>query len=168
MKKIKKIWNENRILIVLAIILVACIIIMGVVALVSFYGSSTSPDGNRYDDLKEFPKQRISEIQNKIKEKDGVSKVDITYDNRKELFVRVEYTSKTEMATAKAICEEAISYFTEEELDVFDIEFTIVSPKDGEFKGYTLMGARNANGSGTVLWNNYTIKDESDEKDNKN
>lgn len=40
MKKIKKIWNENRVLMVLAIIIIICLIVIVCVSLTYFYGSS--------------------------------------------------------------------------------------------------------------------------------
>ena len=55
MKKIKKVWEENRVLMVLAIILVICLIIFAGVAITYFYGSSDNVYGNRLDITKEVP-----------------------------------------------------------------------------------------------------------------
>ena len=51
MKKIKKIWNENRVLMVLAIIIIICLIVIVCVSLTYFYGSSESEYGDRLDGI---------------------------------------------------------------------------------------------------------------------
>ncbi len=58
------------------------------------------------------------------------------------------------MDDAKKVAEDAVKLFSEKELSVYDLQFTI---KTNE---YTLMGARNSNGSGQIVWNNYTIEEE--------
>ncbi len=55
MNKIKKFWVENKVLFVLAIILIICVIIFTVVGLTYFYGSSSNVYGNRLDPIKDIP-----------------------------------------------------------------------------------------------------------------
>ena len=58
MNKFKKMWNENRVLMVLAIVLVVCFTIILLVSLTYFYGSSDSESGDR---LKDSDKYKITD-----------------------------------------------------------------------------------------------------------
>ena len=55
MKKIKDLWNRNRVLIVLVIIVLTCFCIIGVVMVKYFFGGNTSSYGDRLDDIKDYP-----------------------------------------------------------------------------------------------------------------
>ena len=52
MKKLKKLWNENRVLMILGVILLACVIAILCVVLKYFVGSNSSVYGNRFDNMK--------------------------------------------------------------------------------------------------------------------
>ena len=147
MNKIKKFWNENRVLFVLGAILIICVVVLGIVSVTYFYGSSSNAYGNRLDSIKDTP---LSDkyLQN-IK----------TEMNSKE---NVKNTNK--MDDAKKTTKEALKLFSEKELSLYDLQFTIKN------KDYTLMGAHNSNGSSStseeddIVWNNYTIKEDKEEK----
>lgn len=157
MKKLKKIWNENRILIVLAIILVVCLIIIGVVSLVYFYGSSSTPYGNRLDVTKDTPIKdaNLKDIESHLTSNEKVSKAKAILKGR-IIYVTIDFTNKTSLDAAKGIAEESLTKLSEEQLEVYDVIFTISHSKSEGFEGYNLMGARNSNGSGNVVWSNNT------------
>ena len=52
MKKLKNLWANNRILLILGIILVVCIIAIIVVFLTYFVGTKKSVYGSRFDNMK--------------------------------------------------------------------------------------------------------------------
>ena len=159
MKKTKKIWEENKVLLVLAIILLVCIVVIVVVGLSFFYGSSESVYGNRLDVTKETPldQKLFNDIKTTLEEKENVLSTNVTLKG-KIVYISIKYANNIAMTDAKKIAESAIELFNEEELKVYDIEFSISSDGDS---AYTLMGARNAKGSGSVVWNNYNIVEES-------
>jgi len=158
MKKIKKVWDENRVLLVLGIILIICLIVVTVVSLTYFYGSSDSVYGNRLDEIEKLPlnDKLFDDIKNELKQNEIVKNVNITTKG-KIVYINIDFVDATEMEVAKGITEGTIALFNEDELSVYDIEFTIASLSTPDFVGYTLMGARNANGIGEVVWNNYNI-----------
>ena len=75
MEKIKELWNRNRVLIVLVIIVLTCFCIMGVVMVKYFFGGNTSSYGDRLDDIKDMPFKEEDQqtLINAIKENDIVS-----------------------------------------------------------------------------------------------
>lgn len=162
MKKIKKVWEENRVLLVLAIILVICLVIFGIVAITYFYGSSDNVYGNRLDITEEVPlnEKLLRDIESEVESKESVKEVKATLKG-KIVYINIEFVDATKMDDAKTVAEGIITLFNEDELGVYDIQFTITSLSTADFKGYTLMGARNSSGNGTVVWNNYNIEEES-------
>lgn len=165
MKKIKRVWKENRVLLVLAIILVICLVIFGVVAITYFYGSSDNVYGNRLDITKEVPlnSKLLDDIKEKLTSNEKVDNVSVSLKG-KILYINIRFVDATKMDDAKKISESIIELFNEDELNVYDIQFTIESLSTSDFVGYTLMGARNSSGSGNIIWNNYNIKESSAEE----
>ena len=151
MNKIKKIWTENKILLVLAIILIVCLAIFLGVSIKYFYGSNSNKYGSRLDSIKDTPlsEELFKDIENKLKESESVSKVTTNLQG-KVVYITISYNEGTKLDDAKNVAAEVISLFNEDELQLYDLEFTI---KSNEF---TLMGARNSNGSGTIVWANNT------------
>ena len=167
MKRAIKIWEENKILLVLAIILLVCLVVLVGVALKYFYGSSSSVYGNRLDITETVPmtEKTLNNVKSILKEDEKVSNVKASLKGRID-YLSITFVDDTKMADAKKIAEKALEGFSEEELSVYDIEFVIkskITKEDDKNKSYTLIGARNANGKGLV-WNNYNLTVEEKEK----
>lgn len=159
MKKIKKVWEENKILMVLAIILIVCLIIFGVVAITYFYGSSRDVYGNRLDITKDVPLDSNinKKVESELKKNASVKSVKINVKGR-IVYINVKFSDEVDMDSAKKTAESVVALFSEKELDVYELEFTIST------SSYTLMGARNVSGSDAVVWNNYNIKESTEEE----
>lgn len=163
MNKIKRIWQENKVLLVLAIILVVCIVVLVGVSLKFFYGSSESVYGNRLDTIKDNPikEENLNSIKATLKENEKVDNVNITVKG-KIVYINIKYIDDVKMSDGKKIAEGTIDSFSESELENYDIQYTISSKltkEDKDNKSYTLMGSRNSNGLGEIVWNNYNIKE---------
>lgn len=165
MGKIKRVLNENKVLIVLGIILILCLVIVSVVALTYFYGSSDTVYGNRLEDAQNMPlnDKLFKDIESELKENESVKKVSTSLKG-KIVYISIEFVEETKMESAKGIAASTLTLFNDDELAIYDIEFTISSLSTKEFVGYTLMGARNSNGLGEIVWNNYNIETEKDEE----
>lgn len=159
MKKIKKVWLENKVLLVLAIILVICLVIVLGVSLTYFYGSSESEYGNRLDEINNLAISDllIKDINASLKANDIVKESSVNVKG-KIVYINISFVDGTKMDDAKKIADTVIPLFNEDELNVYDLEFTITSLSTADVLGYTLMGARNATGSGKIVWNNYNIE----------
>ena len=164
MNKIKKVWNENRVLLVLGIILIICLVVVSIVSLTYFYGSSDSVYGNRLEESEKTPlnSKLFEDIKSELKQNESVKEVSTTLKGN-ILYINITFNDATEMDSAKEIATSALTLFNDDELAVYDIEFTISSLSTPDFVGYTLMGARNANGIGEVVWNNYNIESSDEE-----
>lgn len=162
MNKIKKIWTENKILFVLAIILLVCLIVIGIVTITYFYGSSDNPYGNRLDQTQNVPldDEKLKNIEETLEKNESVKSAEVNKKG-KIIYLIINYVDNTKMDKAKEIASGVLNLFSEEELAVYDLQFTIKAElTQGDTKNYTLMGARNSNGSSTIIWNNYNIKAE--------
>ena len=158
--KIKRVWRENKILFVLAIILLVCVLVFTIVSLTYFYGASDNVYGDRLDATKKVPldKKLFTDIKETLESDEIVSKVAVKLRG-KIVYINIIFNDGSVMDDAKKVAESAVSLFNEDELQVYDLQFTIKTTTNNE-AGFTLMGARNSNGSGTVVWNNYTIEED--------
>ena len=79
MSKLKKVWNENKILFVLGAIILVCLIVVIVVSLTFFYGSSESPYGHRLDITEKVPLKDdlLKELKNTLESTEKVSKANL-------------------------------------------------------------------------------------------
>ena len=161
MKKIKDMWNRNRVLIILVIIVLVCFCIMGVVMVKYFFGVNTSSYGDRLDDIQELPfkEEDQTSLINLIKENDIVSDVTINVKG-KIIYIRILFNEKATLDSAKGVANKSLEGINEEYQSKYDLEYTIVQEANENVGGFTLMGAKNIN-RGVLIWNNNTpIKDE--------
>lgn len=160
MNKLKKMWNENRVLMVLAIVLIVCFTIILLVSLTYFYGSSDSESGDR---LKDSNKYKITDkvknsVISKSKENTSIEDVSINVSKMSKLiYIKVTYAAGTSMNDAKTGAETLLTYFSEKYLKYYDFNVTITQSGTADVPAYTIMGARNSGGSGIMVWNNNTV-----------
>ena len=161
MKKIKDLWNRNRVLIVLVLIVIACFCIMGVVMVKYFFGGNTSSYGDRLDDIKDMPYKEEDKLAliNTIKENDIVSDVSVNVKG-KIIYIRILFNEKATLDTAKGVASKSVEAISADYQSKYDLEYTIVQEANETVAGFTLMGAKNINRT-VLIWNNNTpIKDE--------
>ena len=148
MKKLKKMWNENRILMILGIILIVC--------LTYFVGSNKSAYGNRFDNMKTTIKEKEqNEYIESLEANTNVEKVRFRISN-KTLYISVTFKDDIKLDDAKKIIDESLEKFSDDVKETYDINYTIKN------SSFTLMGSRNASGNGLV-WNNNTPVEETKE-----
>lgn len=162
LNKIKKIWNENKVLFVLGIILLICVIIIGVIAIKSFYSSCDDAYCNRRVD--EVRSSIPTDIKETLTSNENVTKVSVLVKNA-IIYVSATFKNEVKMDDAKKVMNDIIPLFTEQELLTYDLDLTIKT-EDTE-KGYIIKGARNTNGNGNIIWSNYnqSTDKESSEKE---
>ncbi len=160
MKRIKDIWNRNRVLIVLVIIVLTCFCIMGVVMVKYFFGGNTSSYGDRLDDIKDMPFKEEDQqtLINTIKENDIVSDVSINVKG-KIIYIRILFNEKASLDTAKAVAVKSVESISADYQSKYDLEYTLVQESNEAVAGFTIMGAKNINRT-VLIWNNNTpVKD---------
>ena len=167
--KLKKNWRENRVLFVLTIILIVCLIMITVVGVKYFFGSSKDKYGDRLDKTKKvgFSDKREKELEKKFEENEQIEKCDITPKGN-TIYIDLKFVQGISLDDAKAKSEELLALISEKEINVYDISYLIYQDKveategnEGN-PGFTMMGARNANGTGLKWINNtpYTEEEE--------
>ena len=150
MKKLKNLWANNRILLILGIILIVCFIAIIVVVLTYFVGTRKSVYGSRFDNMKTHIKEaeQNSYVQ-ALDERSGVEKSSLRVQG-KTLYIRVVFKDDIKLEDAKKIVDESLDKLSDTVKETYDMNFTIKSNTIG-----TLMGARNVSGNG-LSWNNNT------------
>ncbi len=153
MKKIKEIWDNNRILFILSFIILACLVTVAIVCVTMFFGGNKSPYGDRLDGMEEHAlKDEDKEgIISKLKESDTVTNVDVRTQG-KIIYIRIEFNNVT-LDRAKEIAGTALEVINDDYKSVYDIHYTLISAGTEEVAGFTIMGAKNINRS-IIVWNN--------------
>lgn len=156
MKKIIKIWQENKVLLVLAIILLICIIVVVVAGMTFFYGNNNNVYGNRLEAAKDVPisDKLLQDIKSELEKNELVSEVS-TELRGLIVYINIHFVKDVKIDDAKKLATSSLELFNDDELEIYDIEYSITNDEDD---GFTLMGARNSSGAGEIVWNNYNIE----------
>ncbi len=161
MKRLKKMWNENRILFVLFLILIVCFIAICLVVFSYFIGSNKSVYGNRLNGEVKISDKQEKDYIDALKSDDMVS--DVTWRKGvRTIFITIKFNDKASLVEAESKAVASLEKIEEKVLKYYDINFIIMQDKvsGDETKGFTIMGSSNVNGSGVVWSNNTEIVEE--------
>ena len=161
MKKIKELWGENKVLIVLGIILIICLIAIIVVTFSFFLGGSKGIYGNRLDGIDEhkITETLKSDYVSTLKEEKSINNV-IMNVSGKILYITIDFVSDTSLEEAKGKATSSLDKIPGDIQDFYDISFILTCAKSENSEGFTIMGAKNVSGSGLVWNNNTPIEEE--------
>lgn len=156
MKKIKDIWNRNRVLITLALIVLICFGIMGTIVTKYFFGVNVSNYGDRLEDIADLPfkDEDKEKLITALKGNELVEDVTVNVQG-KVIKTRILFNSKAALDTAKQAASSVLGSIAKEYQEKYDLQFTIVQEATAEVGGFTLMGAKNINRT-QIIWNNNT------------
>ncbi len=168
MKKLKKFWQENSVLLVLFLILIACLIAITIVVFTYFVGDSSSKYGDRLEGIESHPfdKNMQKDIIAKIKEDKSVLDVKIE-SSGKVIYVTINFAPKTTLVEAQSKALASIDNISEDVLSFYDIQYLIEAEATEETEGFKLMGSHNVNGTGGIVWNNNTVFKTDEDEDTK-
>lgn len=158
----KKLWNKNRVLFMLIMILIVCFIAILIVALTFFYSKDASPYGSRLDKIEKYP---IS-AKDKEKYKDSVLNNEhvkkVSYDmNVRTIYIKIEFDNEISLKDAKEIANNSLELIGEKNLKYYDVEFTLQNDE------FTIFGAKNSV-IDHVAWNNNKKIETTEEDEAKN
>lgn len=156
MKKIKNLWVENRVLLVLFIIILICCFIMMGVCINYFFGSSKSSYGDRLAGIEEV--QITDDIKNNFL--DNMKKDELINDVTikvvgKIVYITLSFEEKVSLVEAQSKALASLKNFEDKYLEFYDFNYTLKSNSTENSEGFLIMGAKNVNGTGLV-WNNNT------------
>lgn len=163
----KKIFQENKVFIVLFAVVVVCFVIVMFVLLKNFFGTTANKYGDRLDgiDNVRITEDKQKEIKSKLEEKEKVETTSIAISG-KSIYISIKFKDTASLAEAQSIAVSSLDEFSNEEKAFYDFEFTLLQDKTEKNDGFKIMGAKNVNGT-NLTWNNNNIKDKEDDKDNK-
>lgn len=155
----KKLWRENRVLLLLIVILFVCFIAILCVALTFFYSKNVSSYGTRLDEIDKHPitDKFKNGFEDSLYENEGISKVKINVKGR-VVYVHLTFEDEVSLEDAKSIAIDSLDLFDEKILSYYDINFAL---KNSEF---TMYGAKNSI-TDHISWNNNTeiVEEKTDE-----
>lgn len=156
MKKLKELWGNNKVLIVLGIILIICLIAIITVTFSFFLGGKKGVYGDRLNDIDKHPVTNNikSEYKTSLESEKSVTKVSIDTKG-KIIYIIINFASDTSLEDAKNLAASSIEKLNEDILSFYDIDFTLKCEKSENSEGFTILGAKNVAGSG-LIWNNNT------------
>lgn len=156
----KKLWNKNRVLFVLSIIIFICIVILGVSFVVSILNQHDNPYGERMIDNDKYPvdddfKDKVISF---LKENNDVKEVTINLKVR-TIFVNLKLNEKISLDSAKKLVDSSVKEIDENYLDYYDLQYSLDS------ENYKIFGSRKAKRDGISWDNNREVeKEENDEE----
>ena len=151
----KKMLKENRTLLILMCIAIACIVISSVLLLKYFYfGNGASKYGDRLDGIEkvEISNEKKDEIVQNIKQNELVDDASVIVTG-KIIYEKIVFNAKASLLEAQAVAIKSLESFSDEEKMFYDFEFTLKQEKGENTDGFLIMGAKNVNGS-NLVWNN--------------
>lgn len=156
LNKIKKMWHENRVLLVLFIIIFVCLCVVLGVLFNYFFGVTKSNYGDRLKGIEEVV--ITDEIKNNYLEsmKNDEFVEDVTIKTRgKIIYINMLFNESASLAIAKSKAGVSLQFFEEKYLNFYDFHFTLKEESTETSEGFLIMGARNVNGN-ELVWNNNT------------
>lgn len=156
MKKIKNLWNQNRVLFMLFVIVIICAILILGVFINYFFGSSKSSYGERLKGINEVEvtEEVKNNFLNKMKEEELIQDVTLKIKG-KIIYISMTFNEEASLVEAQSKALASLSLFEQKYLDFYDFHYTLKGNKTEKNEGFLLMGSRNVNGSG-LIWNNNT------------
>lgn len=143
------------------LIIIACATIsVGLLLKYFYFGNGGSKYGDRLDGIEAaiISDNKKSEVANSIKEGKNVKDATVTITG-KIIYIRIAFEAGADLDTSKSIAVKSLEQFSEEEKKFYDVHFTLVSEKTDTNEGFTIMGAKNVNGTNLIWNNNNTVSD---------
>ena len=145
----------------MVLIIIACVGISAALLLKYFYfGNGGSKYGDRLDGIEAvaITDDKKNSVVEDIKQRKNVKDAKIEVSG-KIIYIRIAFEAGADLDTSKSIAVKSLEQFSEEEKKFYDVHFTLVSEKTDTNEGFTIMGAKNVNGTNLIWNNNNTVSD---------
>ena len=151
----KKFIRNNKAICFMLLIIIACIgVSIGLLLKYFYFGNGGSKYGDRLDGIEAvlIADDKKNEVANSLKEEKNVKDATVTVTG-KIIYIRIAFEAGADLETSKSIAVKSLEQFSEDEKKFYDVNFTLVSDKTDNSDGFTIMGAKNVNGT-NLIWNN--------------
>lgn len=156
MKGFKGFYKSNRVYVILMVVSIVCILSILIGVIVYFAKQSTqNVYGNRLEgiDTVKLSDDRVTEMENAIKESELVSNVDVTLQG-KIIYAVVKLNGGTPQ-DAENISVKMLEKLSEEEKSFYDIQFIFTSANESEESVFPIMGYKKSSNT-TISWTKYS------------
>lgn len=156
MKGLKGFYKNNRVYVILMVVSIVCILSVLIGVIVYFVGqSSKDPYGTRLEGIEkvEIKEDRLTEIENVVKENELVSKVNTNIQG-KLIYIVITLSDGTP-TDAENISVKAMEKLSEEEKSFYDIQFIFDSTSEADDNVFPIMGYKKASNT-TISWTKYS------------
>ena len=167
MKRIKEIYQNNRIFVILMTIVFVCLVIMVFCLINYFYGGKDSTVyGDRLEGIEnvQVDENRQTEIESKLMEDELVKTADVRLSG-KIIYIKIEFTEKASLVDAQSKAISSLESFSDEEKNFYDFHFTLKQSASETTDGFIISGAKNVNGT-NMEWNNNLAVTEKESAEN--
>lgn len=155
MKKIKKLRQDTKIILVLIVIMIVCFISIGILFYKYFYaGTSSSKYGDRLEGIENYKldsnlNKNISEI---YKDEESIDKATVNVKG-KVIYITLDFKKIIKKDKAKELAEKSLEKIGEENLKYYEIQFLLeyVGEEESEEFKNPIFGSKNSN-SLKVIW----------------
>ncbi len=161
MKKLKKFWQENSVLLVLLLILVACVVAITIVVFTYFVGTNSSKYGDRLEGIEDHPfTDKVSKsIKSSLEEDEKIEKVSLETKG-KRIIITMKFVAGTTLVEAQSKALASLELFDEDTQDFYDLEYQIEAEATENADGFILTGSHNVGGTGGIVWVQNNITEE--------
>lgn len=147
----KRILKENKILFVLAIIIIIAIGVMAYGLVRYFYGNDKESYGDRLSGIENYEISETIEEDIKSLYESGVDKVSVNIQG-KIIYITLNVENGVNKMDAQNYAATALTKFSEEELNFYDVQFFITcKEEENEEKTYPIEGYKNSS-SPSIVW----------------
>lgn len=156
MKGLKGFYKNNRVYVILMVVSIVCILSVLIGVVLYFVGqSSKDPYGNRLEGIEtvELSEDRLTELENVIKENELVSKVNANIQG-KIIYIVVTLSDGTP-TDSENISVKAMEKLSEEEKAFYDIQFIFNSTSDKDDNVFPIMGYKKSSNT-AISWTKYS------------
>ncbi len=149
----KRFWKENKVLVVLAIIIFISLVLMAVGLFTYFYRQDVTVYGNRLNEIEKHKVDDKLDEQIKAKFEKGIEKVKIDIKG-KIIYIIMDVSADTTKAKAKEYAQTALSIVPEDTQNYYDIQFMMTKEnEDKEEKEFPIIGGKSSSSS-SIVWTN--------------
>ena len=161
MKKLKKFWQENSVLLVLLLILVTCLVAITIVVFTYFVGTNSSKYGDRLDGIEDYPftTKTQKSIISSLEEDEDIEEVKIETSG-KRIIITINYVAGITLVEAQSKALASLELFDEKTQSFYDLEYQIKALATENADGFSLTGSHNVGGTGGIVWVQNNITEE--------
>ncbi len=163
----KKFYRENRVLVILSIVVIICMVISTALLFKYFYfGNGSDKYGDRLENIKDIPitKDHQKDVISKLEENKLVKEALINISGS-IIYVTINFNDEVSLVEAESVAVTTLDSFSDEEKNAYDISFNLLEDKTEASEGFNMWGSKNA-GREKITWNNnspVTSKEESEQ-----